>query len=598
MIWPLDRVLVHLHLVAEAKLGEALMEISKTKTLLGRHLVAKGACSRHDVLRALRLQLVLKLVNLSDLPLDTAYAFYAGVNLIKDYGGPELLRSEPLATIMAAIRASSGHAAAEATLVRIARVPLGLVPNVDVTRFELSREEAAVCDLLRAKRLRLAELVAAGAAPEHVVKRTIYALTITRHLDLGVAQKPPVAFQPLPPSSVDMEPPRSRRAPPAIEPAEAPRSRRGPQVIEPAEPPRSRTPQVIELAEAPRSRRAPQVAPAAPVAPAPVAPPPRAATLPSPAARSAAAQPPAPQAAAPQPPAAQPRTAPAARAAAPAIASAKPPAAVPITTPKSGTIDITARRAEIQARSASIENETYFDVLGVAKTAAGEDIRNAYFALAKRWHPDRTPPELAELKPLVASVFAKIGEAYAALGDADKRAAYLKSLESPLSVRSPAEEEQVVRAVNAALEFQKAEALLKKNDVLGAERHIRLAADADPGQPEYTTLLVWVAALRRGEPQVAPGTPTSHYDDLIGMLDEVLRGDPRYERALFYRGTLLKRSGRLDKALRDFRLAAEMNPRNLDAQREVRLHEMRKRDGRDKDGGEQPGGIFGKWFKR
>jgi len=78
----------------------------------------------------------------------------------------------------------------------------------------------------------------------------------------------------------------------------------------------------------------------------------------------------------------------------------------------------------------------------------------------------------------------------------------------------------------------------------------------------------------------------------------VLRGDPQYERALFYRGTLLKRSGRLEKAIRDFKLAAEINPKNLDAVREVRLHDMRKRDARDQPAEGQGGGLFGKWFKR
>jgi cytochrome c-type biogenesis protein CcmH/NrfG len=91
---------------------------------------------------------------------------------------------------------------------------------------------------------------------------------------------------------------------------------------------------------------------------------------------------------------------------------------------------------------------------------------------------------------------------------------------------------------------------------------------------------------------------SNHYDDLIQMLDEVLRGDPQYERALFYRGTLLKRSGKSDKAMRDFRLAADLNPKNLDAVREVRLFEMRKRDQKGEAGGDAQGGLFGKWFKR
>ncbi|MBK8254036.1 MAG: hypothetical protein IPK82_15400 [Polyangiaceae bacterium] len=195
-IWPLDRVLVRMNAIAEYKLADALLEVSRTRMLFGRHLVAKGLCSREIVLTALRRQLVLKLVSMCELPAETRYAFYSGVNLIENYGGPELLRSEPLATIMAAVRASAGNAAAESTLARIARAPLGIVAQADVSRFDLMREEMAVCDLLRAKHLKLSEVLAAGVATDIVVKRVVYALAITRYLDLGVAQKPPVALQP------------------------------------------------------------------------------------------------------------------------------------------------------------------------------------------------------------------------------------------------------------------------------------------------------------------------------------------------------------------------------------------------------------------
>ncbi len=599
MIWPLDRVLVHLRMLDEPTVNEALLELSKSKMLLGRQLVAKGLCSRDDVLRALRVQLVYKLISLCDLPPQTAYAFYADKNLLKDYGGPELLRSEPLATIMAAVRASPATTASEATLARFARLPLGFVKKAVVTRFELTREEDAVCDLLRAKHMRMASLVAAGVAPEHVVKRTIYALIITRYLDLGGAQKPPVSFAPGVSLGAVLSLPEQR--PPAPGSAEAARtanlgadrpdapvqtsmrppdatrpSLKGASVaaepVPPPRPPEDTRPSFQGAAPSPRAAAAPKPPPT-----------PASAGSPPKAAPAAASKPPLPGASKPPPPGAS-------------KPANKPGAA--INTPSPTATDIAARRAEIQARSASIDHENYFEVLGLSRNATPEETRKAYFALAKRWHPDRTPPELAEMKPLVARVFAKIGEAYAALGDSEKRVAYARSLESPVSVRSAAEEEEVVRAVNAVLEFQKAEVFVRKNDLVSAERHIRLAADADPGQPEYTTLLAWVTALRRGEPKDVPqGATTNHYDDLIKMLDEVLRGDPRYERALFYRGTLLKRSGKADKAMRDFRLAAELNPKNLDAVREVRLFEMRKREGRDQQGGEAQG-LFGKWFKR
>jgi tetratricopeptide (TPR) repeat protein len=183
---------------------------------------------------------------------------------------------------------------------------------------------------------------------------------------------------------------------------------------------------------------------------------------------------------------------------------------------------------------------------------------------------------------------------------------------------SPQDQEMVARVVDAAMEFQKAEILLKKNDINGAEHLASRAVAADPEQPEYVALLVWIRAMRRGDPpDLREGATSAHFDDLIKMLDDVLRKEPRYERALYYRGVLLKRSGRADKAIRDFRFAAELNPKNLDAVREVRLYEMRNRGsgaagpqkggpqkggpqkgGPQKGAPEQDGGLFGKFFKR
>ena len=64
------------------------------------------------------------------------------------------------------------------------------------------------------------------------------------------------------------------------------------------------------------------------------------------------------------------------------------------------------------------------------------------------------------------------------------------------------------------------------------------------------------------------------------MLDEILASEPCYERALFYRGMLLKRSGRRDAAISDFRMAAALDDgRRLDAVRELRLETTRSKRG-------------------
>lgn len=59
---------------------------------------------------------------------------------------------------------------------------------------------------------------------------------------------------------------------------------------------------------------------------------------------------------------------------------------------------------------------SYYDVLGVDKSATQDDIKKAYRKLSKKHHPDKTGGDDAKFK--------EINEAYETLGDADKRKQY------------------------------------------------------------------------------------------------------------------------------------------------------------------------------
>src|ERR1044071_2867785 len=61
----------------------------------------------------------------------------------------------------------------------------------------------------------------------------------------------------------------------------------------------------------------------------------------------------------------------------------------------------------------------YYEVLGVDRKATDEDIKKAYRKLAVKFHPDKNPGDKA-----AEEKFKELGEAYEALSDSQKRAAY------------------------------------------------------------------------------------------------------------------------------------------------------------------------------
>lgn len=65
------------------------------------------------------------------------------------------------------------------------------------------------------------------------------------------------------------------------------------------------------------------------------------------------------------------------------------------------------------------QTKDYYAVLGVASTAAQDEIKKAYRRLAKRYHPDANPND-----PKAAERFKEISEAYQVVGDAEKRKQY------------------------------------------------------------------------------------------------------------------------------------------------------------------------------
>ena len=123
--------------------------------------------------------------------------------------------------------------------------------------------------------------------------------------------------------------------------------------------------------------------------------------------------------------------------------------------------------------------------------------------------------------------------------------------------------------VDATEDFKRAEVCFKRNDFVQAEELCRRAhrGRRDPGR--LPAMLAWLLSLKP-ENQ----TPEKVVES-IRMLDKAIAMSDQCERAYFWRGMLYKRIGKIEAAYRDFREAVDLNPRNIDAVREMRLHNMR-----------------------
>lgn len=221
----------------------------------------------------------------------------------------------------------------------------------------------------------------------------------------------------------------------------------------------------------------------------------------------------------------------------------------------------------IRERARRIDEEDPHATLGLRSGASLEAARAAYFRLARLWHPDKIPEELAEVRSECSHVFFRLGEAHRTLTDVSARFS-VDALVGPEavaandSVRPPPAPRVTLRDIDGAL---------ARNDLAAAAEAAHTLTSTGAAGPDARAVLAWCAAGAGAitEPQALATA--------LAALDKVLTGDPDCVRALFYRGQVLKRLGRVELAIRDYRKAVRLDPRHVDAQREMRIHEMRLR---------------------
>jgi tetratricopeptide (TPR) repeat protein len=117
----------------------------------------------------------------------------------------------------------------------------------------------------------------------------------------------------------------------------------------------------------------------------------------------------------------------------PAAATPAPPPAAPAAEPAAAAAG-DPRRQEILEAFEGLKTRNHFEVLGIPKASTEAQVKEAYFRLAKRFHPDaHHDPALADLGDKLEAVFIRLGRAYEVLRNPRSRSSY----EADLAARAP-----------------------------------------------------------------------------------------------------------------------------------------------------------------
>lgn len=234
---------------------------------------------------------------------------------------------------------------------------------------------------------------------------------------------------------------------------------------------------------------------------------------------------------------------------------------------------------EIAVAHAAMASQDHYAFLGVGAKATADDIRKAYFEHAKRWHSDRfAGSDLGEYLAMADALFRRADEAQKVLSDAQQRADYDLLLERT-SQGLPTDVNVVLEAENL---FRKAQMFVRRGQAGPAEPLLAQAIAMNKGEAEFYAYHGYALFAAKGESATA---------EAIAEIEKGLEKNPKLDSAYEFLGKIARVQGELTDSVRHLKKALELNPKNREAERELRFVQTQI----EKKG---QGGLLGKLIKR
>ena len=250
-------------------------------------------------------------------------------------------------------------------------------------------------------------------------------------------------------------------------------------------------------------------------------------------------------------------------------------------------------RTLIREKHAHAKNEDYFAILGVSMDASRAQIQKAYFELARQVHPDRLRKQkLEDLVDESTVVFKVLSDAYNLLINPEQRAAYVEKMGMHIAATGEVMGDQSDLGEMAKIFHHKGMLLLKRQDWVHAEEFFRKAREADPENAVYPLRLGW-SILQNPERD-----EKERKKEAREFLSEAVEKDEKNAEAHYHLALYYKQTHNQKLCREHLQLAIKCRDHFIEAKRELRLLDMRKRNKADGGTEEKPrfslSRLFGK----
>lgn len=191
----------------------------------------------------------------------------------------------------------------------------------------------------------------------------------------------------------------------------------------------------------------------------------------------------------------------------------------------------------------------FYQILNVSRTASDENIKKAYFQMARRFHPDRFGVDVAkEYKKQIDEVFDAITNAYRTLSN--------RALRSDYDAKSapPAQEEAQSSAQMAEIKYRQGKTLYSQERYNEAVSYLREAIRDKKDKGDYYLLLAMAEAK-------VPGYTKRAEEDFL----KAISLEPWNPEGYVGLGMLYRNEGLQAKALRMFEKAVHTDPEHVAA---------------------------------